>query len=245
MTVTQLITHCARMINFIGRGQTLEASESNNALDLFNELNASWNRQSLMIFRTVRSEVSWAASQSSRTIGSAGANITLPRPDRIIEASYIDSAASPALEIPLAIIQTIQQWQSIPQKTQTSTQPLLLYYDATITGEDGTIYIWPVPTSTITLALYLWGRMTTAWILGDTITMPDGYLRMMRYNLARELCGIWNMSVPEYVERGAEDSMANIKSLNMTPRPIACDPMALGGRMQGQGVYNWRSDSWS
>lgn len=244
MTVTQLITNCARMINYIGRGQTLTSPESNDALALFNELNASWNRQSLMIFRTVRSEVSWASGSASRTIGSAGANITLPRPDRIIEASYINSTTTPALEIPIAVLQTIQQWQNVPQKAQTSTQPLLLYYDATISGEDGTIYIWPVPTSTITIALYLWSRMTTAWVLTDTITMPDGYLRMMRYNLAQELCGIWNMPVPQYVQIGAEESMGNIKSLNMTPRPIGCDPMSLGVGIWSQGIYDWRNDQW-
>ena len=243
MTVTDLVTHCARMIGYLGRGQTLSAAESNAGLDMLNELMGAWNRENLMLFRTARTIVSWPASTTSQTIGSGG-NITSPaRPDRIVGASWVDTSVTPNLEVPIAVLQTTAQYQNIPQKTLDSTWPLVLYYDPTYDSARGTIYLWPRPSSAISIALYTWGRMSVAWTLNDTISMPDGYQRAMRYNLALELCGVLNMPIPPAIAMMAEESKANIKSLNMTPRPIGADPMAMSVGMWSEGVYNWRSDT--
>ena len=238
-TGLEIITDALVAVGFIGQNQTLTGPESAKALRVSNDFIASMNRERLMIFRVARETASWASGNQSRTIGATGNFSLLTRPDRIPGAGRIDGNSPPG-EYPLVVLDTIGQYQSIVQKTLDSTLAQYLYYDPTM--PNGTIYLWPVPSVTFTIALYLWGRLTAITLAGD-ISLPDGYNRFLRSNLAVELGPYFNIQPSQELRLAAMDSMANIKSLNITPRPITVDPLSLSCNQQLYG-YNILSDTY-
>lgn len=237
-TGLEIITDALQALGFLGQNQTLSGAESSKGLRIANDFIASLNRERLMIFRTVRSTATWAASAQTRTIATGG-QIALARPDRIIAAGRLDTN-SPVGEYPITVLKSILQYRRITQKAMTSELGQAIFYDAAY--PTGTINIWPVPTTAFTIALYLWARLS-ALVLADDVSLPDGYNRFLRTNLAVEFAPAFNMPVTQEMLMMANAAKENIKSLNIENAPVGVDPAALGSSSTGGG-YNILSDTY-
>ncbi len=221
-TASDLIKGSLRLLGVIASGETPSAADTADGLSALNELIESWSAEGLIVPTITREELSWASAQGSRTWGSGG-NFTTARPLRLINASILSSG----IESPLKIV-TPDEWADIKNKTLTSTQPTHVYLVPTMTT--ATVYLWPVPSATVTFVPYSQKPLTAFALSSTTFTFPPGYYRALRFNLAIEMAPEYGKEVSPKVEKIASDSLENIKRLNIKPLFMVTDEATRGPR---------------
>lgn len=176
-TVLDLIKDSLREIHVLGRGQSLTAEESQTALTILNDLIGSWSVEGGLIF-TETKETFNATGAASYTIGSGG-DFNTTRPVRLL-AAY---ATLGTIDYPLELIDD-QQYAQIADKTTTGT-PASVYNDGNYPLSR--LYFNPLPTAGYTLTLMSEKELTSYASLATSVTLPPGYRRALRLNLAVEL----------------------------------------------------------
>ena len=126
-----------------------------------------WNAGGHPIAVMQRSPYVWPSGQSSRTVGPAG-DLVGVKPGRVLYAKVMPVGST--IETPVRV-RTHQQFADIPNKAQTGDVFSDLEYEDTGATE-GTLTVWPVPTSAPTLVLHHQGRYT-AFELGDELLIPE------------------------------------------------------------------------
>lgn len=222
MTITalNLITSSMRLVGAVASGETLNADEANDALDVLNELLSSWALRNLLAYRNVNSEFNLVAGTQSYTIGPSGAFNT-DRPVSI-EGAFVTSGD---VDYPLHLLST-EEWNAIAQKGSTSPIPTAIYYDSSYPL--GTIWVWPVPSDSIQITLSVNLQFAALTSLAQSISYPPGYSKALRYSLAVELAPEYGLKPPESVLGIAREEIAAIKTANRQ-MPRSYFDSALGG----------------
>ena len=239
MTITalKLITSSMRLVLAGSSGETLDADEANDALDVLNELLSSWALRNLMSYRNVNSEFSLVAGTQSYTIGPSGAFNT-DRPVSI-EGAFVTSGD---VDYPLRLLST-EEWNSIAQKSSTSPIPTAIYYDSSYPL--GTIWVWPAPSDSIQITLSVNLQFAALTSLAQSISYPPGYSKALRYNLAVELAPEYGLNPPESVLGIAREEIAAIKTANRQMQRSYFDSALGGGDQYGSIGFAGGSSSGS
>jgi len=226
MTVRQHLKRVLQMIGAVAAGETPTADEIADGMLTLNAMVEEWAAQGMTMYAVTRYTKVIVASQASYTIGPSGGDITAPWPYRIESALLRDTSADPDLEVPLNIL-NLQEWQALTQRATTGTWPTDLYYNASFPL--GTIYLYPIGTSVDrTLVLDLPVPVSSFTDADTVISLPPGYEKTLRYNLAKELCAEYGRPVDPVVAEMAVKTMTHIKTMNERPRLLRCDPALLG-----------------
>lgn len=224
-TAGDLIKGSLRLLGAIATGETPASAELADGLVTLNDMLESWSTENLIVYYKPREEFTLTANDGAYTIGSGG-DFDTSRPLEIIKASIEDQSQSPTLEIPIQVI-TLEQWARIAQKDMTATHPQKIYLDDNFASGLATIQLWPVPTAANKLVLYSRKPLTAFASTATTVTLPPGYSRALKYNLAIDLAAEYSMEPPASVVAIAERSLANIKRRNIKPLYLKCDPATL------------------
>ena len=208
------------LIGALARGQSAETRERTDGLAVLNKILDSWNQRRELIYEVSRNEFVLTANQNPHTIGllttggSAG-NINVVRPQRIEEASVIPN--NQTMELPVNILSN-EQYRDIPNKGLSASYPTDLWYERE--WPLGKIWLYPTPSEAAKLIFYVWKQLPSGMELADHFSVPPGYLRAIRYNLAVEIA-------PEHGRRPEEgdevlmisrSSIAHLASLNLDKR---------------------------
>ena len=206
-TASDIINRSLRMFSAIGSGKSATASEASDALNILNAMIDSWSIDRLTIYQILEENFTWAAGQTSRTIGPAG-NFNTVRPNRIEGGfSRINN-----IDYLFRMIEK-REYDSIAVKTTQSTYPNVMFYDPVVTI--GVLYAYPVPSGSLDVHLKSWKQLQSFTTLTDTLTLPPGYQRAIEYNLAVELQTEYpDLPLPDSVRQKATESLAAIKTLN-------------------------------
>ncbi len=208
-TASDLIKGSLRLLGVIASGETPSAADTADGLTALNEMIESWSTEGLIVPTVTKEELSWASGNASRTWGSGG-NFSTARPLRLLNAAIL----SGGVEYPLKVL-TPQEWADTAQKTLTSTIPTRVYLDPTMTT--ATVYLWPVPSATVTFVPYSEKPLTAFALSSTTFTFPPGYYRALRYNLAIEIATEYGKAVSAEVAKIAGDSKEIIQRANIKP----------------------------
>jgi hypothetical protein len=207
----------------------MASNEGEDGLSSLNDMIDSWSNENLLINTKVREVFPLVAAQSSYTMGPTG-NFNTTRPLKIELALMQD--AGTLIETPVEIF-TKEQFASISLKTLTSNDPQYIYPTGSYPLE--TVHVWPVPTEANNLVLYSWKPLATLANLSTEFSLPPGYGRALKYNLALELAPEYGRAVPELVAMIAAESKANIKRMNSKPNYLLVDKSLISN---GSG-FNW------
>lgn len=230
-TARDLLMSSLRLIGVLASGESLSSSEATDGLSALNNLLDSWSTENLLIPNKVREVFPLVPSQASYTMGTAG-NFNTTRPMQIEEAFIQLTSSNPVIELPVRIL-TKEQFASILIKQLSSTLPTDLYAEGTYPLE--TLNLWPVPSSVNNLVLYSSKPLAELTTLGTALSLPPGYERALRFNLALELSPEYGRAVPDVVALTASDSKANLKRQNAKPKYLRVDDALLA---RG-AVWNW------
>lgn len=226
-TALDLVKKSMRLCGALGQGEVPTANEATDGLNTLNAMLDSWSIDRLMVYHILQENFSWASGNASRTIGSGG-NFSTTRPTKI-ESGFTRISNQ---DYPFRVVDR-EHYDAITDKTTQSSYPEIIYYDATMAT--GTIYAYPVPSSTITVYINSWKQLGSLSALTTSLSLPPGYQRAIEYNLAVEIAPEYGMSVPASVMDIAVKSKAAIKRIN-APSLVAQVGISTGSR------YNINSD---
>lgn len=204
-TARDLIKRSLLLIGVVGQGEDVEASEANDALSALNDMLDSWSADSRAVYEESRESFTLTGA-SSYTIGSGG-DFDTTRPIRI-ESAFVRSGET---DYPLRLVDK-KQYARISQKSLSSSYPNYLYYDADYPL--GNIVLWPKPISGYTLHLYSLKPLSNIADLDTAISLPPGFSRAIRYNLACEVSPEYGIEPPLKVQRIADESKEIIDAAN-------------------------------
>jgi len=220
-TVGAVIGAALRLLKVNQAGEAPEANEAADGLIALNDIIESWNTQPLM--QPAKTQIYQVLTTASEyTFGSGGDNST--RPITIFKAFIRDPTGQN--DYPVRIIGT-DEYDEIPFKSISSSYPYNLYYRSEYPL--GVVTLYPTPTAGYTLYLECQAALSTYSAISDTINLPPGYLKALKYNLAIAIS-------PEYKDPSqivlmeAQNSIANIKRMNSQDKPQMANPARMAVR---------------
>lgn len=168
-----------------------------------------------------------------------GGDFNVTRPNSIDGAGCLLNAGLPnETEIPRAVY-TNDGWEAIQIKDLPNALFTGLHYKPTFVNAGlGTIYLWPVPNTTLNkLVIYRRDQLGKFTSLTSQYIVPDGYDDMLEYQLGRRLLGPYSKTfTPEQTALAAE-MLANVKRANYTLSDLPVDPgMTQGNRRYGYNI---------
>lgn len=226
-TAQTVINRALRLIGALDPEESPTANETANGLEALNGLIDSWRNDRLLVWSIANVTKTLTAGDGTYSIGN-GADINTTRPVRI-EGAYVTDGG---IDYPIEVI-TESAYRNIADKTSKSDYPQFVYYDPAVAN--GTIYLYPVPSSAYVLTLSVWAPISTLATASTTVTLPPGYERALASNLAIDLAPEFQKQASQEVAKMARDSLAMIKKANIRPFSAKME-MATGRR------YNIESD---
>jgi hypothetical protein len=223
-TAHDIIKRSFRMLKVIEAGEAPQASESQDALTVLNNMIQSWNNERLMLHKMTQESETLTANQGTYTIGTGG-DFNTDRPIRFESVFIRDSNNN---DYQLQVIND-QQYGKITIKSTESNYPRYLYYRPNYPL--GQINLWPVPDAAYTLFMNVWSQIGTFAALTTSVSLPDGYQRCLEYNLAVELAPEYQIpSTFALIQQQAIASKSNLKTVNTIEVPVRVSDTSFIGR---------------
>jgi len=211
-TAQAMIKRAYGILGDIGQGEDLNAAQAATGLEALNAMLDSISIMRNAIYEINQTTHTWPANTTTRTIGSGG-DFDTRRPDRIADGTYFKDSNN--IAYPCEVVRNRDIYDTIYDKTVTSSYPNLLMYDTSYPL--GTLYAWPVPDHALTLYLNQWNPLQIFETLTEALALPPGYRRMIVYNLAVELESEAGLPCPDSARRIAASSLRAVKRNNNIP----------------------------
>lgn len=207
VVASDLIRSSLRLLGVVATGETPGAAEVSDALGVLNDMLEAWALSDLMLYRVESVSVTLTPNKGVYTIGPGG-DINVTRPLGINQAYVNYNGLDMMLRPPL----TTDEWNRIALKSLRAPLPTALYYLAA--HPLASLYVWPVPSLALVLALS--ANMQFAQIASptQTISLPPGYQKALRYALAVELAPEYGLAPAPAVVESARSALAAIKVVN-------------------------------
>jgi hypothetical protein len=218
-TVSQLIHMALRDANVIDESEAASGNMIANALDGFHQLLASWQVENIKVF--AQQDTSFTPTGATSYAVGTGSTVNVARPAKI-DLVYWSSGG---IDYPVTLLDTFEQWESIPEKSQAG-EPLYAFYLPTATT--GTLYLYPQP-STGTVHVVTKIALPSTAALADTLTLPAEYLLPLRLNLYLLYAGTYGAPIKSSLAAMAASSLAALKRSNLRIEPLPV-PVAAQGR---------------
>lgn len=230
-TARDQINGALRLLGVLAESEEPSAGTSQDALAALNQMIDSWNTERLSVFSTQDQVRTWLPGQISNTLGPTG-TLVGQRPILVDDATYFRDAAT-NISYGIKLINQ-QQYDGIAVKTVTSTYPQVMWVN--MTYPDIELYVYPVPIKPLEFHFVSVEPLMSVPNLSTAITMPPGYLRAFRYNLACEFAAEFGVEPSPQVLRIAMSSKRNLKRIN-NPDDIMAMPYSLVGTRQRFNIF--------
>ena len=233
--VINIIRRALRLLGVLATGETPDAPESADCLEVLNWMLQQWSDEKLFVYYMVNEIFNITANKGTYTIGpDATQDFNTSLPTRIKSAFCRDFSSGYNNDYKLELIPN-DRYQDIFQKGILTTYPKYLHYVRSYPY--GQIQLWPIPTRTYSLGLSQWKQFKTYANLNDIICLPPGYKQALGYNLAVEMAGEYGQPLNPLIHQKALESKAIIKRVNFEAVLMSTDSALIPRRM-----YNIYSD---
>lgn len=234
VTVNDLVTLAALGMGAIAQNETLPDDELANALQLLTDIIDDWNTQDLLIYTIQRYPFTVPAISQTFTLGVGGDFDPGFRPNRIERANVIFNTSENTTELPMEIV-TYDEWSRIIVKGVQSVIPQAVWFDYQYPLIN--VNVWPIPNGSQELIFYMWQPVPQIASGTDTLALPPGYKRALRYQLQCELCPLYGKPIDASTLALREDAVGNVKTLNYQSQKLLmrCDNAMLPRNQP----FNW------
>jgi hypothetical protein len=140
------------------------------------------------------------------------------RPLRITNAFTRINTGASGLDYPIEIVDG-KKYQDIGFKGIAGPWPIVLWYNPTFPL--GTLYFYQNPSGSGELHLFADTILTNMTDLTQQLVMPQGYARMLKRMLGRELAPEYGAIWTQQQEKLTKEAYDAVKSLNMVPQPVS------------------------
>ena len=204
-TAADIIDRAYSLLGFKAAGEPLSGDDADYALGVLNGMIDSWNTQRLFIV-TVNEVVATTSGQTA-TIG-PGMTFNTDRPVDVENGAFSRLAG---IDYSIEWIDRVT-YERIPFKTVAASFPQYAYYDAEY--PTGTIYFYPVPTTSLEIHIPCQVQLLTFATLATDVFLVPGYKRALEYSLAEELAPGLRPLDPQ-IARGAHLARRAIRRTNV------------------------------
>lgn len=185
----------------IAAGGSPSASESTFCLRRLNALIDSFSAQALPIPSIARESFTLTGA-ASYTIG-IGQTFNTARPIKLESAAV---TATNGARVPVRLVD-VEIWNALMDSTRTGLFADILYYDNAYPAAK--IYLAPAPTGG-SLELFSYKPLAQLAATTDTLSLPQGYERMLVLSLAVEVAGAFGAQVTQTMIDKANDSKISV-----------------------------------
>jgi len=199
-TALNIVKLSLKMLSVLGRGESLNAEESADALQVLNNMLGSWSAEGGLVFHNTN-ETFNVNGAASYTIGT-GADFNTSRPMRIVSAYISDGNADTPLER-----MDVSQYNDVADKDLTG-RSYAYYYDANF--PEGRIYFYPIPSGAYTVTLFMVKRLTEFAALNTPYSFPPEYQDAIVKNLMINLAPYYSIEPTPNQIRLARDAKSVI-----------------------------------
>jgi hypothetical protein len=232
-TAKELIRQALLQVEAVGYSDVLSNTDQQivDGLESLNNLISSLNADGLIIPSITKVSKTLVVGTNNYTIGTGG-DINTARPMSIRNAFIRDSNSYDHH----VDIKPIETYAKIAAKS-TQGRPTYLYYNPAYTL--GTVYLYLTPDTAEDLHLDLMSPLSEISAVGDTVSLPGEYKRMLIYNLALDIAPAADIEDMPILVRIANETKRAVKRLNIQPVP----ELRMDNALTGQGRrYNIDSD---
>jgi hypothetical protein len=110
------------------------------------------------------------------------------------------------------LLDTTATWASIPEKTVTGKLPIRLYCDYAYPL--ATLRVWPIPSESCSLDLYVWQGLTVPMELAHTFDLPPAYARAILFNLTVSIAPEYGLDPGPVILGISQQSKQEVMALN-------------------------------
>jgi len=153
----------------------------------------------------------------------------LPRPLRITESFTRIATSGSSLDYPIQVVSQ-DRYVEIGYKAISAPWPIIVWYNPTYPL--GTLYFYQNPSGGGELHLFTDLILSNMSDLTTQVVMPQGYTRMLKRMLARDLAPEYGAIWTPQQERLTNEAYKAVKSLNQVPVPVAKYDIELTNRNQ-------------
>ena len=222
-TIRDLLTDSLKTIGVIEAGGTATAADAADGLTAARRLLDTCNANRLCVGAEARSTYPWPAATRARTLGPTG-DLVGTRPLWLAGASVIPAGQTD--EMPMGRPLTRRAYAEIPDKTTAGPSFTRYHYEPTF--PNGTVTVYPVPTTASTLVVYAPVPLTTAVTLATPLSYAQGYEEALQYALAKRLAPVFRQPWSALLEGLLQEAMATIRRENTRGESRRNDPALVG-----------------
>ena len=157
-------------------------------------------------------------------------DLPIPRPLRITHGFTRYNT----LDFPLDVYATESQYVSLLYKAQPGPWPTLAWYNNTFPY--GILNVYQSPGNNSEFHLHC-DTILNQLTLNQPISVPQGYSRALKWNLAKEICAEYGFPMSAEIKLNAQESLAMIKALNARPAEVSRYDRALIHGNHGDGGW--------
>lgn len=241
VTARDICEAAAFEFNIFDAGSPIPGDEAVFILGKLNRLLDSWNAKQAAVYGDFFSLFTLTPNLQPHTIGIAANaptfSVASSRPQTIDGANIVTGSGTSQVRYELDLVDE-DWWKSQSVRNVTSPIPSALYYAND--WPNGSIYLWPVPSTAYTLELMF--RLVLAQLaLTDTFTLPPGYWDAITLTLAESISTPYEKQVPPDFALRARQARALVFDANdETPRISTRDAgMPGGGGPTGNYLTGW------
>jgi hypothetical protein len=210
-TSLQLITRALVDLQAIEAGVAPTAQEASDGLDYLNDLIQSLDNEDLTIYAATTDALTLTGA-TSYTFGTSGV-LNSARPMSVLSAYFTLNS----IDYPITILSR-EQYEAIGDKTMAIDIPAAIYVNYTFPL--ATVYVYPVPSSG-TLNITSNKPLTELALLTTVLSVPKGYERMLRLNLASEMMAQYG-TLNQKTIVDAQKAKQDIQRTNAANRKVRC-----------------------
>lgn len=211
-TTKGLIESALRTIGVLASGEEAKPSEVVDAIELANQMLASWSNEGLVVY-SLTHETFDAPAARSVTIGPGG-DIDTVRPIKIESVTFKDPGG---IETPVNLM-TLSAWKNTPVKDVVVSAPSGVYYEPTFPR--GLLMFNAIPTSGNgeTFTIVSFKELAELPGLTQQLQLPPGYERLIRLGLAIEVAPEYGANINPLIFDQYRSAKIAIKRTNSATR---------------------------
>jgi hypothetical protein len=214
MTAQQLINSSLRLIGVLATGESPTTTESDDALVVLNHIIGQLSNEQDIAYTIHHNTFTLTSGAFNYTLGVNGSWTTSARPFKVTGAHAVNGNFSKGLEVlPMG-----EYRRRIGSDIGiTAVLPMLLGADTSYPALN--IEVWPTPNTTgSSVRLDYWQPISTVASLSTDLAFPEGYEKLLRFELALDLATEYGRPVTETLLAGAVGARNSIKSMrNIIP----------------------------
>lgn len=209
-TALGIIKSAMRKSGILVKSEDPSADEAADALDMLNDLLASWSNDSMVVYARTLESFTLSGGVASYTIGPSGTFDTV-RPIKIISAYVRSGGIDYSLQV-----ESEENYDAVALKTTGSIPEYIIFSNAFPLA---TLTLYPQPATAYTLFLRTEKQLSN-FTLSQDVDLPPGWKRALIHNLAVELAPEYGQQIAPEVYEIAKESKAEIRHAVMVAKPM-------------------------